>query len=408
MLVLLQHFAMEKSHRFTEYDSNHIHIGNDNINGGKSISSFELIKDTIVFQCQTKHNPYSFAYCGLNIQLSPTPEQGIDLQTYDSLEFTLQYNASQHDTLLVYLSNLENTASKTIIRSNMHTLLPKHGIEKVHLKLNDFAVPSWWVLMQKNVDESSLTNFDNITKLRIVTGDNTQERTINFTVSDIILNGKWVNKDTLYLSLLIFWLLIISVDSVNNFKRIRQAYLLKEKESKALQGLNRALTGERDKFESLAKTDPLTHCYNREGIKGILQNQMDMVTERSEPCSIILLDIDHFKEVNDKFGHHEGDIVLVNIANLLHKNIKAKDSLARWGGEEFLVVCSNTSLESAIGLAESLRKLIASTNLSNKIQITSSFGVTQLDSNDFESSFKQADKALYKAKFSGRNNVQSG
>lgn len=186
-----------------------------------------------------------------------------------------------------------------------------------------------------------------------------------------------------------------------------QSYSFKTKESKALQNLNKLLATERNKYENLAKKDPLTHCFNREGLDAIMQNEISLFVERNQPCSIILLDIDHFKNVNDQFGHNEGDRVLVNIANLIHENIKPKDTLVRWGDEEFLVVCSNTSLENAIRVAESLRKLIENTKLSKKTRISSSFGVTQINSKKFETNFKQADKALYQAKSLGRNNVQS-
>jgi diguanylate cyclase (GGDEF)-like protein len=398
---------MEKTYHFNEYQTNKVSIGNDNANGGKSKGKLEVLHNKIMYQCQTKNTPHTFAYCGINIQLGPKLKEGVNLQSYDVLEFTLAYQTSEHDTLLIYLTNLENTGEKVIHRDNMHTVLPKEGIQKVHLKLNNFSVPSWWVLVQKTAVESNLTNFDNITKLRIVSGDNTQERTINFSISNIVLKGKWIKADTLYLSLLIIWLLIISFNSLTNFKRIRKAYLYKEQESKALQSLNTVLADERKKFENLAKTDPLTHCYNREGTKDIIEHQINLFVEQCIPCSLILLDIDNFKDVNDQFGHNEGDLVLVNMANLIHNNIKAKDSLARWGGEEFLIICSNTALASAILLAESLRILIESTNLSQKTQITSSFGVTQFDSNDFESCFKRADENLYKAKSLGRNNIQA-
>jgi len=124
--------------------------------------------------------------------------------------------------------------------------------------------------------------------------------------------------------------------------------------------------------------------------------------------SIIIMDIDFFKKVNDKYGHKVGDNVLVKIAEILKKNTRNLDVLGRWGGEEFLIICTETDINKAIVIAQKIRLKIEKHNFSIAGHLTCSFGVSQYNKNDKnESTFRRADKALYKAKNSGRNKVCS-
>lgn len=404
--IFWQHYGMEKSYTIRIDDINNIRVGSDNINGGKSVSNFKLFHNKIEFHCEIKDNPYTFSYCGLNILLGSSLTKGMNVQEYDSLEFTLKYESSKPDTLLIYLSNNESMDSTIIERANMHTFNPKKGIQQVKLELNNFAVPSWWIFMLNNEGVDGERRLNNVTELRIVSGDSTVERTINLSLSDIVLKGKWIKANVLYLSLLVLWVSIISLSGLFSLMRIREKYSKKAKESKELKQLNDLLAIERNKFENLAKTDFLTNCLNRVGLRDFWHSQIQRFDKMKEPCSIILLDVDHFKKINDQYGHDEGDIVLVNLVDLIKKNIRVKDQVARWGGEEFLITCPGTSIVGAIKIAEFLRGLIEDNIISKKIKITCSFGVSQLASNQFEPCLKQADLALYKAKSLGRNNVQ--
>lgn len=129
------------------------------------------------------------------------------------------------------------------------------------------------------------------------------------------------------------------------------------------------------------------------------------------PFSIICIDIDFFKGVNDSYGHHIGDMILKQIANILKNNIRNSDILARTGGEEFYIALNNTDLKGAINLANNLRLLVEKSAYKNNedyIYITISAGVATCNSEDsFFSLINRADKALYKAKNSGRNRVIS-
>lgn len=163
---------------------------------------------------------------------------------------------------------------------------------------------------------------------------------------------------------------------------------------------------EKIRFKHTAQTDALTGLMNRAKIDEILTLEIKWVQRFEYPLSLILVDIDHFKEVNDTYGHQSGDLILKEFATLLSNNIRETDFLGRWGGEEFLIVCPDTDAKGAVVLAENLKKAVNSTQFSIIGQKTSSFGVSEyLFGECIEESFKHVDDALYLAKEQGRNQV---
>jgi diguanylate cyclase (GGDEF)-like protein len=124
------------------------------------------------------------------------------------------------------------------------------------------------------------------------------------------------------------------------------------------------------------------------------------------PLSIILLDIDKFKEVNDTYGHKVGDIILEEFATILKTHIRTTDFIGRWGGEEFLIICPETTIEGAEALANNLRKVIEEHLFPIIVWKTASFGVTEyIPEEELNAVMKRADDALYNAKKLGRNKV---
>ena len=164
----------------------------------------------------------------------------------------------------------------------------------------------------------------------------------------------------------------------------------------------------RQRMESyyLAVQDPLTKVGNRRALNSKL-NELTQLKQRYQiPASIILLDLDHFKKVNDNYGHDAGDKILKMMADLIASQIRASDSLYRYGGEEYVVVAENTILDEARLLGDKIRKSIEKEQLLDGILMTSSVGVSEyLKDEDVEHWFKRADKALYNAKDAGRNLV---
>lgn len=159
-------------------------------------------------------------------------------------------------------------------------------------------------------------------------------------------------------------------------------------------------------LERLANMDPLTKIYNRRHINNILNYEITQMDRHTTDLSLIIMDIDYFKDINDKKGHLIGDAVLCELSILIKKNIRDMDVFARWGGEEFLIACVKTNLQDAFALAEKLRVLIDTDESGNLEDITLSFGVSSFIKDDsMDSLIQRADKALYMSKDSGRNKV---
>jgi diguanylate cyclase (GGDEF)-like protein len=164
------------------------------------------------------------------------------------------------------------------------------------------------------------------------------------------------------------------------------------------------------RIEAMATTDKLTGVYNRRAFDLLAPAAMLDADRNQTPLSIILLDFDHFKTINDRFGHVAGDQVLERTAGVLRSNIRASDILCRWGGEEFLILLKRCALEDAHRMAESLRRAVADTLTpceGGEIRATVSLGVTQYcQGEDDDSMIRRADTALYAAKRNGRNRTE--
>ncbi len=156
----------------------------------------------------------------------------------------------------------------------------------------------------------------------------------------------------------------------------------------------------------IPETDGLSKLYNRRKIEELLHTICERAKFHSETFSLILLDIDFFKKINDEYGHPVGDKVIIQIAANLKHNVRDEDAVGRWGGEEFLIICPNLDTNSAAGLAERLRKDIQYNCSELARTVTCSFGVTKWVKGDTSASIvNRVDKALYQAKDSGRNRV---
>lgn len=159
-------------------------------------------------------------------------------------------------------------------------------------------------------------------------------------------------------------------------------------------------------LEELATSDQLTGLDNRRSLDAKLAAEMERSNRYHESLSIILFDIDHFKRVNDTWGHAVGDEVLKQMSRIAASLVRGPDDLFRWGGEEFLVTAPHTDLQGATVLAEKLRLAIESDTFPTVGRLTASFGVAELrPAEDREEWFKRVDQALYRAKNSGRNKV---
>lgn len=161
-------------------------------------------------------------------------------------------------------------------------------------------------------------------------------------------------------------------------------------------------------LEDLSVTDRLTGLFNRRKFDEMLACECERAVRTALPLSLMMADIDHFKSVNDTHGHQVGDDLLVAIADLLRQGVRRVDTVARWGGEEFMILCPATHLAAARGVAENIRRNIGATDFAVVGHKTCCFGVAEYRPNEPSEAFvKRADDALYRAKNEGRNQVCS-
>jgi len=179
---------------------------------------------------------------------------------------------------------------------------------------------------------------------------------------------------------------------------------------KLLKGFNAKLEQEvkkqTQKLEKLAITDKLTTLYNRVKLDDDLASNYKHFQEFNENFTVIIIDIDFFKNVNDTYGHQVGDTVLCEISELIKRSVRSTDIVGRWGGEEFMIICPKTDINSAYEVAENIRKKIEVHDFSRVGKLTISAGVCDIASNkNLDSMVSKADTLLYDAKHSGRNAV---
>ena len=182
--------------------------------------------------------------------------------------------------------------------------------------------------------------------------------------------------------------------------------IMQKRSDNFTQGLMDKLLKERNTLNDLSMLDPLTGLYNRRG----LQNRMDtLLALDSSEHFILLLDIDHFKAYNDHYGHMMGDQALIQVSTAIRNSVRSRDIVARFGGEEFMVILTGSSAEIAFQAAERIRQRVYDLKIAHRFNdsvatnVTISIGMTPLIDADIDSAIKRADNALYEAKNQGRN-----
>lgn len=185
---------------------------------------------------------------------------------------------------------------------------------------------------------------------------------------------------------------------------------------RAFNSMSQTVRSNVETIEATSRTDQLTGMCNRRHLLAEGYRMLGVAIRANSPCACLMLDIDHFKNVNDTHGHPVGDQVLIHVAGIIAANTRASDLAARFGGEEFVVLAAGAALNEAVILAERIRTAIAGSSISvgpARITVTVSIGVAEYDmepdfgSNVLEDMIEKADKALYRAKQSGRNRVET-
>ncbi|HOW51321.1 MAG TPA: diguanylate cyclase [bacterium] len=217
------------------------------------------------------------------------------------------------------------------------------------------------------------------------------------------------DRDEYYLTSFIFMSAKTTTeDRVRGIEHGVDAYITKPFDVVEFRAIVNSMIKKRLQLERLVNHDALTHVYNKRKIIGELERELQRVKRYSNSLSIIIVDIDHFKQVNDTHGHPEGDTVLETIAETARNSLRAIDMIGRIGGEEFLIILPETDLNGALIYADRLRMMVAALVIGpNDIKVTISGGIATAPAHavDREPLIRKADEALYEAKRAGRDRI---
>ncbi|WP_025564680.1 diguanylate cyclase [Psychromonas sp. SP041] len=196
----------------------------------------------------------------------------------------------------------------------------------------------------------------------------------------------------------------------SSFKKIRSHTVHLEKmvmeRTEEISSKNALLSEQNDKLEELVSKDPLTHLYNRRAFISLLDKELARAKRHGSTITLAVLDIDHFKAVNDNFGHNVGDEVLCTFANKLTANMRAEDLICRWGGEEFVILLWEATADGTFNRMDMMREQISQLHFDGVGKVTFSTGMaTMKEDEEFKDWLHRADEALYKAKETGRNRI---
>jgi diguanylate cyclase (GGDEF)-like protein len=378
---------------------------------GATVAQMEWTDSSVILRYDLRQGaPYPYA--GLQIRLAENPEagQGMDFSEFDSL--CVHIKTLEGRFVRIYLRNWNaaySGADPVSLKFNELEYQPSEEPYPAHFLPAELRVASWWVSQRKiNVHEAAL-DISNVPLIEIQTGSGEALGAGWLEVSRIEFKGKLISAERLYLGILFVWVVFAIGWLAFRFYNMSQNMKAERAERLKLERLHSLLEIQAKDYERMAKNDALTGVMNRNGFRDVLVREIDEFQKTGAPLSVILFDIDLFKQVNDTYGHTAGDEALQRVSAIAAANIRKSDSLVRWGGEEFVILCPGTAASNAALLAEKLRRQIKDTPIgyaSGACSLTCSFGVAEMRAREaMEAVFERVDSALYEAKRTGRNRV---
>lgn len=346
--------------------------------------------------------------CGWSVFTTATPGEGLNLRGFEALEIQLSYSGPA-TRIRLFMRN-HNSAYATV--DNPATSKPieasfavQEARSPVRIRFNEFRVADWWLSERKSRRQWPTVELDNI----VAVGVDFPERGFHeIKIQRLALVGRWIATENLLIGILSFWMTVFLGEGAVRFYGLYRVAQRDRQAIRDLEAKQRRLTEENLHLENLAHTDPLTGIYNRAG----LQQRLEFMASRDNGLAgvgVLAMDLDHFKSLNDRYGHDMGDKILKTFAALLAMNLRNDDIFARVGGEEFIVVCRRQPVDGVHAFAEKLRQLAGQCTFNGEdgVGITVSIGVAIMaQEDDIEEVFKRADDALYRAKEGGRNRVE--
>lgn len=382
-------------------------VRTDEAAGGNSMGELDA-QTPFAWRCELRDaSPYPF--CGVEILLDGERQAGLDLTRVERVRLHLDYEGPAR-SLRLFLRNFDARYSRVedplSTKFNQIEFSPSSLVDGLEVSLRDFYVANWWMSAYDIAPQLGHPQFDNVVSIELQTGTVPALGEHRFRLRSIELEGQRISSEQLYLGLVLAWLALIMGWVLHRLLELKRELSQRRQREAELLQVNAVLDARSRKLETRAQTDPLTGALNRRGLEQGIREALSESRSSEASLSLVLLDLDHFKRINDGHGHAMGDRVLSELSELVQRHIRDSDRLARWGGEEFVLLCRNCDARQALGLAEKLRELIEGHDFGAELKVTASFGVATLHPGQtLEQLFAAADAALYRAKHAGRNRV---
>lgn len=388
----------------------HVEVIDDRGNGGKSVATLTRDDEKFILDCDIIQSEYPWPYCEISFILIDDKGNGMDMSNYHQAILWAKYATPQAFGIRFQLINFNPAYSKdkdaNTLKYNAIELFDTHERYPQVIQMHHMQVPTWWLSQGKIAPDYWGPEFNDVRGVQISTGEGVKPGKYQMIIDRVEISGKYISDRSLYFSLLCAWTLLALAFFVSTLSKTKKELQTNLQRQKQLEALNSLLNQEHQQLEERLTRDPLTGVLNRDGLAPVFDQSWN--ADSTQLLSLIFIDIDHFKKINDTYGHNVGDQVLLVFAQVLSANTRTHDLLARWGGEEFVLACPDTTLDNACGLAEKLRRCIEENDWPKGLQVTASFGVAQILPQESPTDFiARADRALYVAKAQGRNCVRT-
>lgn len=318
---------------------------NDQVQNGLSTSSISIDGKTAILECELKESDYPWPYCGVSIVVDrEDPTVGIDFSNYHTIKLDIDFHNLDNDSeprMRFYLRNYNAAYS---IPDNEYTHkyngLEYHpGVDKkgTSIPLRNLQVMTWWLVDNDISIEHSAPEMGNVNRIEFATGSSLPLGHYRMTINNIELVGSYVEGEDLFMGLLFVWVILGLLYSVFEIRRSQKLIVDAQTRQLKLKKLNRALKAQNIQFAELAHRDALTGAMNRHAVRDWLAKNYESGESARKPLSVIYIDIDHFKTINDQYGHSMGDDILREFTMMVMSVLHENHWLVRWGERSLLL-----------------------------------------------------------------------